>query len=399
MFAAALALGLLVPTLAPAAAQPPGAPYPVSVAVARQPAIGRKIAATPPVLYQVERAAPLRATASASGRTVVTVKKGTYLSPRSIRSGWIQAAVNGKTGWFPLANTKRLLQHRYEALRKTSLRNLPGKGAVVVVVARGRELVSTGRSGGKHTQLYMTGKTGWALTADIRRALMAKYQTSSATSLFVSAYSTKQLAKVPADYTLGTRTNAKTNGRIQVEYAGRAGWIKSSATAKVAANARLGKLSWEASAAKNIAKWCKGVPITAGPNRANEAKASGWVGDMKETISLDTNGLHGKTLDPNHPLALSIQYHECAHILQYRAYEYDFNRMDSAMDKVYGKPRTAAGTEHMADCMAVAMGAKLTGSEEDSRSGYTTTWNSGYGGACKPKHLEAARKLIAGKRL
>ncbi|WP_411732674.1 hypothetical protein [Paeniglutamicibacter sp.] len=365
----------------------------------QQPAAVRKEAATPPVQYQVTKAAPLRATASASGRKLATVKQGTYLSTRSTKSGWVQATVGGKTGWFPLANTKRLSQHRHEALRKTSLRKSPGKGAVVVVVARGKELVSTGRTSGKHTQLYIAGKTGWARTADTRRAIMAKYQTSSATPMYSAARSTKQLAKIPADYTLGTRTNARSNSRVQVEYEGRTGWIKSSAAAKVAGNVRLGKLSWKDSAAKNIAKWCKGVPITVGPNRPNEAEASGWIGNMKERISLDTNGFHGKMIDPNHPLALSIQYHECAHILQYRAYKYDFTRMDKAMDKAYGKPRTAAGTEHMADCMAVAMGARIKGSEYDPRSGYTTTWYSGYGGACKPKHLDAARKLVAGKRL
>ena len=356
-------------------------------------------AATPPVQYQVQKAAPLRASASASGRVLAAVKQGTFLSALSTRSGWVRAAVGGRTGWFPLANAKRLPQHRHEALRKTSLRKSPGKGAVVAVVARGKELISTGRTSGTHAQLYIAGKTGWARTADIRRAILAKYQTSSATPLYSSARSTRRLATIPADFTLGTRSNAKSNGRVQVEYAGKTGWIKSANAAKVAGNVRLGKLSWKESAAKNISKWCKGVPISVGPNRPNEAEASGWIGNMKERISLDTNGFHGKQLDPNHPLALSIQYHECAHILQYRAYRYDFTRMDKAMDKVYGKPRTAPGTEHMADCMAVAMGARLKGSEHDPRSGYTTTWHSGYGGACKQRHLDAARKLIAGKRL
>ena len=53
----------------------------------------------------------------------------------------------------------------------------------------------------------------------------------------------------------------------------------------------------------------------------------------------------------------------------------------------------------MADCMAVAMGAKLTGSEYDAGSGYTLTWFAGYGGKCTPQHLAAARKVIAGKQV
>ncbi|MFL4473680.1 hypothetical protein ACIPVK_06775 [Paeniglutamicibacter sp. MACA_103] len=399
VFAAALVLALVVPAPALATGRPAGTAYSVSVAAATPPTVVRKAAATPPVQYQVKKSAPLRATASASGRKLATVKQGAFLVTLSTKRGWVRASVEGKTGWFPLANTKRLQQHRHEALRKTSLRKSPGKGAVVAVVARGQALVSTGRTSGTHTQLYAGGKTGWARTADIRRSIVAKYQTSSATALYASARSVKQLARIPADYTLGSLTNARSNGRVEVVYAGSTGWVKSSKAAKVAGNVRLGRLSWEASAAKNIAKWCRGVPITAGPNRPNEAEASGWIGNMKERISLDTNGFRGKKLDPNHPLAISIQYHECAHILQYRAYKYDFTRMDRAMDKVYGKPRTAAGTEHMADCMAVAMGARLKGSEADPRSGYTTTWYSGYGGACTSRHLAAARTLIAGRAL
>ncbi len=234
-------------------------------------------------------------------------------------------------------------------------------------VARGKELISTGRTSGKYVQLSRAGKTGWAASADIRRAIMAKYQTSSATPLYASAGSTKQLAKIPADYTLGTRTNARSNGRVKVEYAGKSGWVQSSRVAKVAAGVPLGKLGWKASAAKNIAKWCKGVPMTVGANKPNMAEASGWAGHMKEKITLDTTGFGGKKIDPNHPMALAVQYHECAHILQYRAYKYDFAKLDRRMNAVYGKPRTADGAEHMADCMAVAMGAKLTGSEYDRR--------------------------------
>lgn len=374
VFAAALVLALVAPSPAPAA--------------------HRTAVPTPSV-----SAAAAMPSASTSGGRVATAKRGATLNTTSTKGRSAQAGVRGMTGWFPLANTKRLPRHTHEALRKTSLRKSPGKGAVVAVVPRGQMLAATGLTSRAHTQFYIAGTKGWARSADIRRASMAKYQTSSVTALYQSARSRKQLARIPADYTLGSPTNARSNGRVQVQYAGRTGWVKSSQAVRVAGNVRIGRLSWEASAAKNIAKWCRGVPITAGPNRPNEAEASGWIGNMKERISLDTNGFRGKKLDPNHPLALSIQYHECAHILQYRAYKYDFTRMDKGMDKAYGKPRTASGTEHMADCMAVAMGARLKGSEYDPRSGYTTTWRSGYGGACKPGHLDAARKIIAGRAL
>lgn len=387
----ALAAALLVPTPAIAAAGASVAPATI-ITAASLPAA--KSAAAPPVQYHVTKAASLRGTAAASGRKLATVKSGTYLTARTTRAKWIRVAVGGKTGWFPLSNTKRLVQKRHEAIRKTTLRTSPGKGTVVVRVAKGKELVSTGRRSGKYLQLYTGGKTGWAPTADVRNAILAKYQTSSATAMYTTAKSAKKLSTIPADYTVGTRTMAAAKGRTQVEYAGKTGWVAASRAPKVGLGVPLGKLSWKASAVKNIAKWCKGVPLSAGPNRGNFATAEGWTGKMKESITLDTNGFGGARLDPNHPAAIAVQYHECAHILQFRAYKYDFTKLDRRMDAVYGKRN---GTEHMADCMAVAMGAKLSGTERDSRSGYTTTWHAGYGGKCTSRHLGLAKKVIAGK--
>ena len=40
------------------------------------------------------------------------------------------------------------------------------------------------------------------------------------------------------------------------------------------------------------------------------AEASGWAGHMKERITLDTIGFGGKVLDPNHPMAVAVQYRE-----------------------------------------------------------------------------------------
>ena len=129
--AAALALALVVPAPAFAAGQPAAPAFSVSAPAAPQPAAARKVSATPPVQYRVTKEAPLRASASTSGRKLATVKQGAYLSTSSTKSGWVRANVGGKTGWFRLADTKRLPRHRYEALRKTSLRTSPGKGTLV----------------------------------------------------------------------------------------------------------------------------------------------------------------------------------------------------------------------------------------------------------------------------
>ncbi|NKX52689.1 hypothetical protein HER39_19360, partial [Arthrobacter deserti] len=97
---------------------------------------------------------------------------------------------------------------------------------------------------------------------------------------------------------------------------------------------------------------------------------------------------------PNHRMALAIQYHECAHILQYRAYNYDPAALDRAMRRVYGK---ANGTEHMADCIADVMGAQRRGVYSTSGS-TTTTYVAGYGGKCSSAHYSAAKKIIAGSK-
>lgn len=52
-----------------------------------------------------------------------------------------------------------------------------------------------------------------------------------------------------------------------------------------------------------------------------------------------------------------------------------------------------SGVEHMADCIADAMGAQRTGMLDPY-----TTYYSGYGGKCTSAHLAKSRTIIAGKR-
>lgn len=230
--------------------------------------------------------------------------------------------------------------------------------------------------------------TGWTPAATVRGAIVAKYQTNVAAYLYATAHSRSRVATLPADYTHATRTNRVLNGRIHVQYGLKSGWIGASKVSRVSLATAVGKLAWRQSAAKNVARWCRGVPVTAGRGLGNFASMSGSPGRWKEAITLDTGSFLGGTLDPNHPQAISIQYHECAHILQYRAYDYRPATLDARMNRVYGRSN---GAEFMADCMAVAMGAKLSGT---SSNGWT--WSVGYGGKCTSAHLAAARKVIAG---
>lgn len=361
-----------------------------------------KPAAAPPVQYRVTKSAALRSTASAKSRKLGTVKKGTYLVSQSGKRGWVKARTGGKTGWFPTANASRLAQYPQQSTRGTTLRSSPGKGSLVTRVSKGRTMVSTGRTSGRYAQVYVAGKTGWVPKSDIRRGIMAKYQTSKSVSFYATSRSKKATARIPADFTLGTRTKAKSGSRIQVEYKGKTGWVGKTTVKTVALSVPLGKLSWKASAAKNIAKWCKGVPIKVGPNAGNMAEAfvtqSQGRKKVTEKITLDTLWFGSEKLDPNENKAVANQLHECSHILQYRAYKYDFVKLDKRMEAVYGG-RTGIGTEHMADCMGEAMGATRSGREFDLRTGMIYEWTAGYGGKCTPKHLSQAKKLIAGKAL
>ncbi|RAX47897.1 hypothetical protein DQ353_18110 [Arthrobacter sp. AQ5-05] len=389
----ALALTVVVPAPALGAGQAPGPTS--SLMIRAQPvATAKKVPARPPVLYQALKTQSMHSSASTASKKLVTAKKGSHLVHRKSKGSWVQVAHKGKTGWLKRASVRKLAQPVYEAKAKLSLRARPGSGKTVATLPMGKSGQATGRTSGSYIQLYVAGKTGWASSSKLQRPMTAKYQTGGATAFYPSATSKKRSATIPADYTMGTRTGRKSGGRLEAEYKGKTGWVAANKVTKVALGLKLGKLGFGQSAAKNIAKWCKGVPITAGRNLGDYAEASGWSGNMKESITLGTSDFFGGALDPNHPLAIATQYHECAHILQYRAYDYDFTRMAKDMNRVYGKPRTASGTEHMADCMADAMGATRTGF--DAAGGYF--WTSGYGGKCTSTHLKKAKLIIAGKR-
>ncbi|NKX54995.1 hypothetical protein [Arthrobacter mobilis] len=229
--------------------------------------------------------------------------------------------------------------------------------------------------------------------------VVAKYQTKVSAALYAASTGSTRLATVPADYTLGTKTNRKSpdGTRVQVQYGSRTGWVLLSKVTKVSLSTKIGRLSWAQSAAKNIAKWCRGVPVSTNTTNRNMATMSvSWSGStrtVKTRIHLSTITGWGTKLDPNHKMAVAIQYHECGHILQYRAYNYDPAALDRAMNQVYGRN----GTEHMADCIADVMGAQREGVY--STSGNTTrTYVAGYGGTCTSKHYAAAKRIIAGSR-
>ena len=227
--------------------------------------------------------------------------------------------------------------------------------------------------------LVATAKPTWRL------------QTKVKTILYSSASGSAKRATIPADYTMKAASTKVKNSRYKVTYKGKSGWVKKSKVSKVSAKTKVGKLSWGASAKKNIKRWCSGVPVTTKKKTTNYARVSS-NGSARIVLSRTA---FGKSLDPNHPLAVATQYHECAHVLQYRVYDYDLRAAEKAMKKVYPKAKTHGSSfEHMADCIADAMGAQRTGILTAS-----STYVAGYGGGCSKKQMKAAKKILAGKRI
>jgi len=218
-----------------------------------------------------------------------------------------------------------------------------------------------------------------------------RLQTKVKTALYSSAKGSTRRATIPADYTMKAKSSSTKNSRYKVSYKGKTGWVKKSKVSRVSVKTPVGKLTWAGSAKKNIKRWCKGVPVTTKKSTTNYAQVSS-NGSARIVLSRTA---FGKKLDPNHGLAVATQYHECAHVLQYRVYDYNFRAAEKAMKKVYPKPRkNGSSFEHMADCIADAMGAKRTGKLTGS-----STYVAGYGGGCSKKQMKAAKKILAGKRI
>lgn len=150
--------------------------------------------------------------------------------------------------------------------------------------------------------------------------------------------------------------------------------------------------AWAASEVRQLmSPWCTDVPTSV------HAGSGGQAG-----FTEDRHPVFGRTGAPEVFIRIGLQWptdhagtravalHECAHILQYRAYDYDSTALEADMHRLYPLG-TSSGTEHMADCMADLMGAERVGSVDGQ--GYS----AGYGGGCTPAQSAAAAELLAGR--
>jgi hypothetical protein len=143
-----------------------------------------------------------------------------------------------------------------------------------------------------------------------------------------------------------------------------------------------------------ISPWCSGVAVTVRPGSGGRAGYSvsshpvfGMAGTPEEYIEV------GDAWPTGHPAATAVALHECAHILQYRAYGHDYAAVEAAMDRVY-PDGPSTGVEHMADCISEVLGAVRTGRDAEGR-----TYVVGYGGDCTDAQRTAAERIVAGHQV
>jgi len=267
------------------------------------------------------------------------------------------------------------------------------RAPLIVAAAAVAALLLVGTPATAPTRSAGTVSTAVGLASARGAKAAAKVQTDVRTPAYPTATSTKVALRIPADYTVRALSLEKRRGRLKVVYRSKKVWVPAKKVDRVKRATPVGRLSWAASAKKNIASWCTGVPVTARKKSKNYAYASYDGKRATERIRFSRSTPWGTRLNPNSSLALAIQYHECGHILQYRAYHYDFDALNRAMDQVYGDN----GTEHMADCIADALGAHRRGTYVE-KDGTRMTYVAGYGGSCSAKQLKAAKRMIAGKK-
>ena len=148
----------------------------------------------------------------------------------------------------------------------------------------------------------------------------------------------------------------------------------------------------QSSVSETIAPWCSGVPVTLRPGTGGQAGYTSTRSPLTGRETYEEYVEVGRDLDAGHPATRSVALHECAHILQYRAYGYDYTTLETDMDRVY-PDGTAPGIEHMADCISDELGAV-----RDGRDGAGAQYTAGYGGTCSEAQREASRRIIAGER-
>lgn len=219
-----------------------------------------------------------------------------------------------------------------------------------------------------------------------------------------NSYDSRKLKTLPAQAAL---TKISSQGAMtKVTSGATTGWVNSDfltagkpgTTAKRYPNPK----TYLQHANNNMATWCWDVPLSTIPGYGGgfASYRLSLIGDNDDALDVQEAIELGDLYAANSGPSVAMQLHECGHILQFRAYKYDYEALVNGMDAAYpnngsgiSKSEYHSGVEHMADCIADAMGAQRTGMLDPY-----TTYYSGYGGQCTSTHLAKARTIIAGKR-
>lgn len=281
---------------------------------------------------------------------------------------------------------------RYISTTTIKPRSGKSSGATLGSASKGYAVWGTGKTSAGHTQIKFFGQDAWVKSSSVKRVSVANYTTKRGTALRAGAAAGKTLAKLPTDYTVGTLNNARTNKNqwVQVQYAGKTGWVASKDIRSVSLDATAGPgpksysdATWASMVRKNIAKYCPSVDV-----RVSKKRGEYYAESIPRRITLSRIGNN----DPNAGNIKAVALHECAHMQQFKVYPSGFAKLTKYAEKI--NPRLdGRGIEHLADCMSERMGAKRTGTLANG-----STYIAGYQGKCTSAQNQAAASLLAGKR-
>ncbi len=280
----------------------------------------------------------------------------------------------------------------YVATATIKPRSGKGAGARLGSASKGYTVWGTGKTSKGYTQITFLGRTGWVRSNQLKRLVVAKYTARQSTVLRSKANGGKKLATIGRDYTLGTVDNARNKPRswVRVQYKGKTGWVALKHVKKVSLGTAVGPgartysdAAWGAAVSKHIARHCPRITV-----RVSHRKDEYYAQSSPLRITLSRVG-HP---DPGAAPLKAVALHECAHIMQFKAYPRGFSTLVRHAEKINPR-RDGYGIEHLADCMSDSMGAKRSGRLADGSTYYT-----GYHGKCSSEQKRAAAQLVAGKR-
>lgn len=394
----------------------------------------------PRTKYTVKTSSSMMSKAG-SGKKVSSLKAGQTLTHTGKTSGkYLQVHNGSKLGWVKASAVAKTLTVKYRLKGYTTAhKSIGGKTYTHLYKNQvvGASSATVKKSKGKSwTKILANGTELWVSTSKVSKT--AKSTAVGTPTKVVAKYKAKKSAtfrSTPNGYSAGsykvntvvgspTKEVVKAGGKswLHVINGGKQQWVEASNFAGTSINAKLGapsapkatpkpvpkptptatpkpavpptdlgsltRTSWTdaeyvAAIKKNISKWCPTTPV----NLAAKANTY-YATSHPQAIFISRKD----NPNPNWGNILSVSLHECAHILQFKAYEGRLEHLDRDMDPLW--PAKKNGVEHLADCISDLMGGKREGMLPNGWS----YW-AGYGETCNTTQTKAAQTILNGKAL